>query len=125
MRKLSYVFFLLLFCQVNTHAQDSVFEINGKLDKIRTGVIYLKIYQNSKTVMDSAFIKGGNFKFYGVVNKPYFASLTMPTRKDDFFPFYIEPGEMEITGRANELKRLSIKDGGLNADDKILKEVGS
>lgn len=71
--------------------------------------------------MDSAFIKSGSFKFTGNVTKPYFASLTMPGRKDDFFSFYIEPGTMTITGRANELKLLSIKDGGLNADDKMLK----
>ncbi len=113
---------MLFFFNTIAKAQDSVFVINGKMDKIKTGVIYLNIYQNSKTVMDSAFIKNGQFKFTGAVTKPYFASLTMPGRKDDFFSFYIEPGKMQITGRANELKRLSIKDGGLNADDKMLKD---
>ncbi|MEO6681804.1 MAG: TlpA disulfide reductase family protein [Ginsengibacter sp.] len=91
------------------------------MEKIKTGVIYLNIYKKDKTVMDSASIKGGNFKFTGAVSKPSFASLTMPDRKDDFYSFYIEPGEMTITGRSKSLKLLSIKDGGLNADDKMLK----
>ena len=122
MKKLTYLIITLFLINSKTRAQDSVFVINGKLDKIKTGVIYLNIYQNSKTVMDSAFIKNGQFIFTGAVKKPYFASLTMPGKKDDFFSFYIEPGKMDITGRANELKRLSIKDGGLNADDKMLKD---
>ena len=122
MKKLSYLIITLFIFHFSVRAQDSVFVINGKLDKIRTGVLYLNIYQNSKTVMDSAVIKGGHFKFTGIVQEPYFATLTMPSKKDDFFPFYIEPGKMDITGRANELKRLFIKDGGLNADDKMLKQ---
>lgn len=122
MKKLSYLIITLFFFNSITQAQDSVFVINGKLDKIKTGIIYLNIYQNSKTVMDSAFIKNGEFIFTGAVRKPYFASLTMPGKKDDFFSFYIEPGKMDISGRAFELKRLSIKDGGLNADDKMLKD---
>jgi thiol-disulfide isomerase/thioredoxin len=122
MKKLSYLVSALLLFNSVTYAQDSTFVINGKLDKIKTGLIYLNIYQNSKTVLDSAFIKNGQFKFTGTVTKPYFASLTMPERKEDFFSFYIEPGKMDITGRANELKRLAIKDGGLNGDDKMLKD---
>ena len=122
MKKLSYLIIALFFFNISTQAQDSVFVINGKMDKIKSGIIYLNIYQNSKTVLDSATIKGGNFNFTGIVKKPYFATLTMPDKKDDYFTFYIEPGKMDITGRANELKRLSIKDGGLNADDKILKD---
>ena len=122
MKKLYYFIIALLFVSFTTKAQDSTFVLNGKLDKIKTGVIYLNIYQNSKTVMDSTLIKNGQFKFTGAVMKPYFASLTMPGRKDDFFSFYIEPGKINISGRAHELKRMSIKDGGLNADDKILKD---
>ena len=122
MKKLTYLFIALFFFNSMVGAQDSVFVINGKMDKIKTGVIYLNIYQNSKTVMDSAFIKNGEFNFSGAVTKPYFASLTMPGKKDDFFSFYIEPGKINITGIANDLKRMSIKDGGLNADDKILKD---
>lgn len=122
MKKLSYLILALFFFHINAQAQDSVFVINGKMDKIKSGVIYLNIYQNKKTVLDSAIIKSGVFKFTGIVHKPYFATLTMPAKKDDYFPFYIEPGKMDISGRANELQRLSIKDGGLNADDKMLKD---
>ena len=121
MRKLIYLSITLLFIQANLRAQDSSFVINGKLEKIQTGLVYLNIYQNSKTLMDSAFIKDGVFHFTGFVNKPYFASLTMPGRKEDFFSFYIEPGILTLTGRADQLKLLSIKGGTLNDDDKMLK----
>jgi peroxiredoxin len=115
-------FVLTLFIAFQLRAQDSAFVINGHLEKIMNGTIFLNIYQNGKTIQDSTFVKDGNFTFRGFVTNPYFASLTMPQRHNDFFTFYIEPATMQISGRGDSLKLLMIRGSAVNSDDKLLKE---
>ena len=122
MKKTLLYFLILSIFSVNASAQDSAFTIKGKLEKIKTGTIYLSIYQDSKTVKDSTTIKDGNFQFSGFVPAPFFATLTMPEKQNDYFTFYIEPANMVISGRADSLKLLSIKGSPVNDDDKMLKE---
>ncbi len=103
-------------------AQDSAFTINGHLEKIKKGTIVLNIYEGDKTVRDSAPINDGNFKFAGNVSAPFFATLTMKRKTDDFFTFYVEPSTLEISGRGDSLKLLTIKGSPINDDDRLLKE---
>ncbi|MEP7232381.1 MAG: TlpA disulfide reductase family protein [Ginsengibacter sp.] len=112
---------LLIFCQC-LKAQDSTFTIAGHLEKIKKGTIVLNIYEGDKTVRDSAPIDDGNFKFTGNVSAPFFATLTMKRKTDDFFTFYIEPSTLEISGRGDSLKLLTIKGSTINDDDRLLKE---
>jgi thiol-disulfide isomerase/thioredoxin len=121
MKKLLFLLGTIIFMSQSSIAQDSSFVINGKLEKIKNGIIYLNIYQEGKTIQDSAMIKNGNFKFTGYVSSPYFATLTLPERKNDFYTFYIEPTTFSISGRADSLKLLSTKRSSVNDDDKILK----
>lgn len=122
MKKPLLFFFLAgMFC-AGLKAQDSSYTIRGKLEKIKSGTIFLNIYENGKTLQDSAFIKKGNFKFTGHIASPFFASLIMPDKPQDYFAFYIEPAKMIITGRADSLKLLSIKGSKVNDDDKMLKQ---
>ncbi len=113
---------VILFLNVNLKAQDSSFVINGNLEKMKDGTIFLNIYKEGETFRDSGFIKGGKFQFTGFVNSPYFASLTMPERKNDYFTFYVEPTTMQVTGRGDSLKLLTVKGSSINSDDKLLKE---
>lgn len=122
MRKiwLSIAGFLLVSFQLL--AQDSSYVISGNLEKIQTGNIYLTIYKSGQTVLDSSKVDNGKFRFSGYVASPYFATLTMPDRKKDYFTFYIEPGALKIMGRADSLKLLAIKGSKVNDDDKLLKD---
>ncbi len=121
MKKLIFLSGIIIFMSRSSIAQDSSFVINGKLEKIKSGIIYLNIYENAKTIKDSTRIKNGIFKFTGYVSSPHFATLTLPERKNDFYTFYIEPTTLSISGRANSLKLLNTKGSPLNDDDKILK----
>ncbi len=112
---------LLLFSQT-INAQDSTFTINGKLEKIKKGTIILNIYEEDKTLHDSTPIKDGIFKFTGSVPRPFFATLTIKSKRNDFFSFYIEPSSIEISGRGDSLKLLMVKGSPINDDDKLLKE---
>ena len=122
MKKAGLLFSIIIFIFVSSRAQDSSFVINGHLEKIKSGTIFLNIYEEGKTVQDSAFINNGEFKLTGFVSSPCFASLTMPERDNDYFSFYIEPATIEINGRRDSLKLLNIKGSAINADDKLLKE---
>jgi peroxiredoxin len=122
MRKPASLSIVILFLSFSCCAQDSSFTINGQLEKIKDGVIYLNIYETDKTIQDSAVINNGNFKFTGFVPAPFFATLTMPVKPNDYFTFYIEPVTMSISGRGDSLKLLNIKGSPVNADDKLLQE---
>ena len=122
MKKLISILTVVLFLNYQAQAQDSTFVINGKLEKIQNGTIYLNIYKQGQTFKDSSVIKNGEFKFTGFVSTPYFASLTLPDRHQDYFTFYIEPAKMQILGRGDSLKLLTVKGSEVNSDDKLLKE---
>jgi peroxiredoxin len=122
MKKLVSILSGVLFLCFQTKAQDSAFVINGSLEKIKSGTIFLSIYKQGVTFKDSAVIKNGKFKFTGFVSSPYFASLTMPERHNDYFTFYVEPTTMEVLGRGDSLKLLGVKGSVVNSDDKLLKE---
>ena len=48
--------FILISCHISK-AQDSSFTINGKLEKVKNGTIYLNIYEGDKTIIDSATLQ--------------------------------------------------------------------
>ncbi|MGN6342461.1 MAG: redoxin domain-containing protein [Ginsengibacter sp.] len=122
MRKITVMLAALVFFTLGLMAQDSAFVINGHLEKIRNGTIFLNIYKNNETFKDSAVIKDGKFRFTGFITSPYFASLTLPERHSDYFTFFIEPAQMQILGRGDSLKLLTVKGSEVNSDDKLLKE---
>jgi peroxiredoxin len=122
MKRYILFFPVILFFSYAAMAQDSSYIINGNLEKIKSGTIYLNIYKPGETFKDSTVIKKGNFQFTGFLSSPYFASLTMPGRHNDYFTFYIEPVTMQISGRADSLRLLTVKGSAINADDKLLKE---
>ncbi len=113
---------IIIFTTNLLKAQDLSFVINGKLEKIKKGTIILNIYEGDKTLRDSASIKNGKFHFEGNISTPYFASLTMPVKRSDFFTFYIESVSMNISGRGDSLHLLTVKGSGVNDDDRLLKE---
>ena len=66
--------------------------LTGKLEKIKDGIIYLNIYENDKTIQDSAVISDGNFKFTGFVTSSFFCNAYhAEVKPNDYFTFYIEP----------------------------------
>ena len=114
---------ILLTCfafavSIISKAQDSAFTINGKLSKIKTGLMYL--YIGNK--LDSSKITDGKFSFKGFVQTPASAALDLKDERQDYFRFYLEPGKISITGSGDSLALLSIAGSHLNDDNKILKQ---
>ncbi|MFS8082757.1 MAG: DUF4369 domain-containing protein, partial [Ginsengibacter sp.] len=122
MKKLFFISYLICFSSFSLFAQDSAYEIKGTLNNVETGILFLNIYENGQTIKDSTFIKNGEFNFHGYISTPFFASLTMPLRKNDFFTFYIEPGVINLVSRTDSLKNMVAKGSAINEDDQLLKE---
>ncbi len=121
MKKCIILFIAILFL-VTGKAQDSSFTINGQFEKIKSGIVFLNIYEGNKSTKDSAIITGGKFLFKGFVSSPSMATLTLPAKQDDYFMFYVEPATMRISGDGDSLALLTVQGSSINDDDKLLKE---
>ena len=122
MKKLFGVLCCIFLSSIISKAADSTFTINGKFHKVRSGKIFLTIYSGDKTIKDSSVIKKGKFKFKGVANNPATAVLSLSSKPNDYFVFYLEPINFTINGVGDSLKLLTITGSSINDDDKILKK---
>ncbi len=128
MQKLLLPVFLLM--SVSLAAQtDSAFSIHGNFSKVKSGRVYLAIYNESIMKRDSADIQDGHFSFKGFTSKPSMAVLSMKNKRGDYFRFYAEAAAMTISGDGDSLKLLSISGSAINDDDKklegMMKEVNA
>ena len=121
--KLFFLIPIVFFTLTSTAQKDSAFSINGKLDEIKTGTVYLTIYSESAAKKDSAILKNGEFVFKGFVQQPLYAVITLAKRKQDYFQFFAEPAKMMIRGKGDTLKQLVISGSKLNDEDKALKRL--
>ncbi len=113
-------FLICTFFSISSFAQDSSFTINGKMGNIKSGEIYLSMYDGENVKRDSAAIKDGDFTFNGHVSSAAFGTLFMPSRGGDYLSFYVEPVTMTISGDVDSLHQLTISGSPLNDDAKIL-----
>jgi len=114
-----FTFFVTLF-YFSSFAQDSSFTITGKLGKVKKGEIYFSRYGGENQQTDSMALNNGSFEFKGTVSSPEFGFLYMPSRRGDYFRFYVEPASMSISGDGDTLQNLTISGSKINDDAKIL-----
>ncbi|MEO7961237.1 MAG: TlpA disulfide reductase family protein [Ginsengibacter sp.] len=122
MNKFIFGFFLFIFFTNHMFGQGHAFTIDGQLEKVKKGTAILTIYEHDNTIKDSAIVKDGKFQFSGEITTPTFATLTLLSRHADHFEFYVEPGNLEISGRADAMDHLIVNGSEVNGDDNLLKE---
>lgn len=115
---------LALFTTGSAMAQtaDSAFSVSGKLDNVKEGMVYLSVYSENGVKKDSVKLSKGKFKFNGFVQKPQTGILSLKDRKQDYLRFYVEPGNLVISGTGDKFKELSVSGSVLNDDDRKLTE---
>lgn len=113
---------LLIFITAFAKAGDSAFSIHGKFEKVKSGIIYLYVYNNSGMKKDSATITRGKFFFKGFIQTPSNAILDLKDDRQDYFRFFLEPGNITITGTGDSLGLLTVNGSSINNDDKLLKK---
>jgi peroxiredoxin len=120
MKKILLPLFVFAALTGNAQQTDSAYSITGKFKKLKTGRVYLTVYVESGAVKDSVDITDGSFMFKGFVHKPSTAFLTVKDRKQDNLRFFVEPGNITISGKGDKLKELVISGSVINDDDKKL-----
>jgi peroxiredoxin len=122
------ILLVLAFATIQSNAQTKKpFTITGTIDDIKTGLIYLNVYENGIEVKDSCVIQDGKFFFKGSVEEAPYSWLDVKDDKRDFLIFYAEPVDMVIKGKGSPLKDWTIEGSSLNnsnaAFKKALKQV--
>ncbi len=100
---------------------DSAYTITGKLDQVKSGTILVNIYGDNEQKLTAKIING-TFTLNGFIQKPTFAYLTLKDKEQDYVKFYIEPGNIIITGKGSSIKDVIVSNSPLNDDDKLLKQ---
>lgn len=111
----------LAFIGLTSKAADSAYTIKGNFASVKTGLIYLYIFGGDGTKKDSSTIINGKFSFKGFIQKPTSAILDIKDGKQSYFRFYLEPGNIAISGTTDSLELLAISGSSINDENKILK----
>ncbi|MBE0638325.1 MAG: AhpC/TSA family protein [Bacteroidales bacterium] len=80
------------------------FEIKANLEGVSEGwVILAKAVDNDLSPLDSLMVKEGKFSFKGTIDIPEMYYLHFKT-DEQYLGFFVEPGELNITGTLQEAK---------------------
>jgi peroxiredoxin len=111
---------LLCATALMAQADGQPYTISGVFAKVKSGKIFLTVYDGDQPKKDSANIVNGRFIFKGNLSKPSMAILYMPSRKNDWLQFYADPGVMMISGPGDSLKILKVTGSKTTDDDRKL-----
>lgn len=121
MKKIILSFFV--FVGIHCYAQNKKpFTITGHIEDIKTGLIYLNVYENGIEIKDSCEIKDGSFFFKGSVEEAPYSWLDIKDDKRDFLVFYAEPVNMVIKGKGSPLKDWTIEGSPVNTSNAAFKQ---
>jgi len=120
MKSLSLLLALFPAGSIMAQTSDSAYTVSGKLDNVKTGMVYLSVYSENGVKKDSVTLSKGKFKFSGFVQKPQTGILSLKDRKQDYLRFYVEPGNLVISGTGDKMKELAVGGSVLNDDDRKL-----
>lgn len=118
-----YLLFLSIVFSLHLTAQtQKPFTITGKIDDIKTGLVYLNIYEGGTETKDSCEIKDGSFVFKGTTDNGSRAILDIKDDKQDYFRFYMESTNMQISGKGYPLSDWKIEGSSINTDNLALQK---
>lgn len=123
MKKILLSLFTLSASATFAQSADSAFSISGKIENIKTGLIYLTVYTGGNATKDSSKIIDGRFSFKGFISQPGNAILDIKDEKQDYLRFYADASDMTITGNGYPLKDWLISGSPVNADEKKLAAI--
>lgn len=96
------------------------YTITGKIDDIKTGTIYLNIYEDGGDKKDSAEIKNGSFVFKGTTEDGSRANFDIKDGKQDYLRFYMENANIRVSGKGYPLSEWKLEGSAINTDKEAL-----
>lgn len=110
------VIILLLFTIILSAFQfDDGFVIQGHLEDIPAGMVYLNYQKGTTQITDSARIKNGDFVFKGMLNEPVMVALRTDKSKTQLY-FFCENSAIRIAGQKDSLNKASVIGSGAQND---------
>ncbi|HOZ77930.1 MAG TPA: TlpA disulfide reductase family protein [Ferruginibacter sp.] len=117
------ILLLAAFANIQSNAQTKKpFTITGKINDIKTGLIYLNIYESGSETKDSCVIKDGSFVFKGITENGSRAIFDIKDDKQDYLRFYMESSNMQISGKGYPLSEWTIGGSSINTDNLALQK---
>lgn len=121
MKKLS-LLFIILFCLAACSSEETNLTINGKVEGLKKGTLYLqKIEDTALVTIDSVTVKGDpSFTFETNIESPQVLYLYLNkvdgSKLDDRITFFAEPGEMVINTSLNNFETDAVVEGSKNQE---------
>lgn len=121
MKKLS-LLFIILFCLAACSSEETNLSINGKVEGLKKGTLYLqKIEDTALVTIDSVTVKGDpSFTFETNIESPQVLYLYLNkvdgSKLDDRITFFAEPGEMVINTSLNNFETDAVVEGSKNQE---------
>ncbi len=119
MKKIFLLFTIVSIIDSNAQTKKS-FTITGKIDDIKSGIIYLNIYEDGGDKKDSAEIKDGTFFFKGTTEDGSRANFDIKDGKQDYLRFYMENANIKVSGKGYPLSEWKMEGSAINTDKEAL-----
>lgn len=105
-------------------AQQAKARVTGHITGLEDGVIHFNYTADGEHQSDSVVTKDGRFVWEADIAEPQKMYIMFPNR---YFDFFVEPGDMEITGSADALHALKVSGSALqdeaDAFERSLKDL--
>ncbi len=117
-------YFVLAVALATACNQSPKFTINGNIEGLPDGTVYLKQYVGGDaTTIDSAKSAGGKFVLKGVVEVPDQYVLALGERKNA--AVFVENKEIQVNGKADDLKNLTVTGSASQDEMKAFENEGA
>ena len=114
MKKVLFVFSIILLISCNQNVQNPSYELTGKIEGISSGNVYL-LYSDFK---DTTKIENGKFVFKGKVKEPYLSKLVFKGL-DESREFYLENSKIAFKGNTDSIDKSNIT-GSKTENERVL-----
>ena len=113
-----------LFSVAMSQQAKNKFVLNGKIEGINDGLVYLYYNgESNKRMKDSSQLQNGSFKFTGTITEPTMAFLQLKEEKrteQNNTSFFIEPASMSITAKVNDFENATVTGSAVQKDYETL-----
>ena len=126
-KTLSILLCLFIILTVACHGPDASkgngpsYTLSGKIDGLEEGLVFIRHRQMPERGIDTAVIHDGVFEFTGRADTPEFCNLGfLNNGQMDFrLGFFLQNGELKLTGRVDSLDDAAIKITGSPTEDEF------
>lgn len=104
---------LILFLGFSSLANAQKTKVTGNITGLKAETISFSYLSGDSSVTDSVVVVDGKFTWEANMPEPQKVYILFPTR---YFPFFAEPGNIQITGNADSLHKLQVNGSSIQLE---------